>query len=248
MSTFKELYHQDVSQYVEQLGGANYLSWARAWALVKEHDENAKHVVHEFPMMDADFRPIEGVKVPYLKTPEGYQVRVSVTINGNTETESLPVMDNKRVPLGTMAPQWVKGEGKAKAEKKYAPTPMPTTFDLNNSTKRCLVKAIGLHGLGLYLYEKEDSPREDADKIKAEIEAAALEIREFQKDVKQNESAEASRLVDKKVDEYQARAGKKIEEMDLQVLHQIKALLHKALAEAKQKEAEQKELEEAVQG
>ena len=32
----------------------------------------------------------------------------------------------------------------------------PTSFDINTSIQRCLVKAIALHGLGLYIYAGED--------------------------------------------------------------------------------------------
>ena len=39
---------------------------------------------------------------------------------------------------------------------------MPTAFDINTSIQRCLVKAIALHGLGLYIYAGEDLP-EGAD-------------------------------------------------------------------------------------
>ena len=34
----------------------------------------------------------------------------------------------------------------------------PTAFDINTSIQRCLVKAIALHGLGLYVYAGEDLP------------------------------------------------------------------------------------------
>jgi hypothetical protein len=34
----------------------------------------------------------------------------------------------------------------------------PTAFDINTSIARCLVKAIALHGLGLYIYAGEDVP------------------------------------------------------------------------------------------
>ena len=32
------------------------------------------------------------------------------------------------------------------------------SFSINTAIKRCVTKAIGLHGLGLYLYEGEDLP------------------------------------------------------------------------------------------
>jgi len=35
----------------------------------------------------------------------------------------------------------------------------PTAFDINTSIQRCLVKAIALHGLGLYVYAGEDLPQ-----------------------------------------------------------------------------------------
>ena len=35
----------------------------------------------------------------------------------------------------------------------------PTAFDINTSIARCLVKAIALHGLGLYIYAGEDLPQ-----------------------------------------------------------------------------------------
>lgn len=38
------------------------------------------------------------------------------------------------------------------------PIPNPNAFDINTSMQRCLVKAIALHGLGLYLYGGEDLP------------------------------------------------------------------------------------------
>jgi hypothetical protein len=35
----------------------------------------------------------------------------------------------------------------------------PNAFDINSSIQRCLVKAIALHGLGLYIYAGEDLPQ-----------------------------------------------------------------------------------------
>lgn len=39
----------------------------------------------------------------------------------------------------------------------------PTAFDINTSIQRCLVKAIALHGLGLYIYAGEDLPQIGTD-------------------------------------------------------------------------------------
>jgi hypothetical protein len=35
----------------------------------------------------------------------------------------------------------------------------PSSFDINTSIQRCLVKATALHGLGLYIYAGEDLPQ-----------------------------------------------------------------------------------------
>jgi hypothetical protein len=53
-------------------------------------------------------------------------------------------------------------------DSKNRPILAPTAFDINTSIQRCLVKAIALHGLGLYLYSGEDLPLA-SDEPKAEV-------------------------------------------------------------------------------
>jgi hypothetical protein len=43
------------------------------------------------------------------------------------------------------------------------PIPAPTAFDINTSIQRALVKAIALHGIGLYVYAGEDLPQASTD-------------------------------------------------------------------------------------
>ena len=131
---FQQLYDITVNDKLEKKANLSYLSWAWAWAEVKKVDPTVSAEVHEFPLPN-----VEGIKVPYLQTPTGYFVKVSITIKGHTETEWLPVMDHRNKTI----------------EK-------PTAFDINKTTKRCLVKAIALHGLGLYVYAGEDLPEIDA--------------------------------------------------------------------------------------
>jgi len=76
--------------------------------------------------------------LPYQKTELGYMVEVSVTVNGITHSQIHPVLDGRNKPI----------------EK-------PTVFDINTSIQRALVKAIALHGLGLYIYAGEDLPEKD---------------------------------------------------------------------------------------
>src|SRR5688572_5674716 len=73
--------------------------------------------------------------LPYLKTDSGFFVEVAVTVEGITLSQIHPVLDAKNRPIE-----------------------MPSAFDINTSIQRCLVKAIALHGLGLYVYAGEDLP------------------------------------------------------------------------------------------
>jgi hypothetical protein len=73
--------------------------------------------------------------LPYLATDAGVFVEVAVTVQGVTLSQIHPVLDGRNRPLLA-----------------------PTAFDINTSIQRCLVKAIALHGLGLYIYAGEDLP------------------------------------------------------------------------------------------
>jgi len=62
----------------------------------------------------------------------------------------------------------------------------PGAFDVNTAMQRCLAKAIALHGLGLYIYNGEDLPPDEADipqtnkaREKIIIEAADFAISKF---------------------------------------------------------------------
>jgi hypothetical protein len=84
---------------------------------------------------DATWEVIRHNGMPFMKTEVGFFVEVAVTVNGITHSQIHPVLNNFNKPI----------------EK-------PTTFDINTSIQRCLVKAIALHGLGLYIYAGEDLP------------------------------------------------------------------------------------------
>lgn len=73
--------------------------------------------------------------LPYLATDLGVFVEVAVTVQGITLSQIHPVLDGRNRPLL-----------------------VPTAFDINTSIQRALVKAIALHGLGLYIYAGEDLP------------------------------------------------------------------------------------------
>lgn len=79
------------------------------------------------------FRRFNGL--PFLATEAGVFVEVAVTVAGVTLSQIHPVLDGRNRPLLA-----------------------PNAFDINTSLQRCLVKAIALHGLGLYIYAGEDLP------------------------------------------------------------------------------------------
>ena len=66
-------------------------------------------------------------------------VKVSVICNGIEHIEYLPIMDNRN---------------------KSSPVENIDSFQVNTSIQRALTKAIGRHGLGLYIYAGEDLPEE----------------------------------------------------------------------------------------
>lgn len=168
--TFKEINQIDVSEHTEQKMNLTYLSWAWAHAEMKKIDENAKIVIHEFPDTDAlvdlaskgvAITPelADTLKINYKKDKAGAYVKVSVTLNERTETEYLPVMDFKNKAMTN-----------------------PDAMAINKAHKRCFVKALALHGLGLYIYAGEDLPeapevpkitKMQADEIVAKIKEAA---------------------------------------------------------------------------
>ena len=77
-------------------------------------------------------------------------VKTGVTVNGIEHIEYLPVMDNRNNSI--------------QADK-------VTSFDVNKAIQRSLTKAIGRHGLGLYIYAGEDLPEAEHDELKAAEEA-----------------------------------------------------------------------------
>ena len=72
----------------------------------------------------------------FWSMPDGSgEVRCSLTVDGITRTCWLPVMDYKNKAISN-----------------------PNARDVNDTKMRCLVKAIALFGLGLYIYAGEDIP------------------------------------------------------------------------------------------
>lgn len=88
--------------------------------------------------------PDASYEYPEPKTfGETMMVYCTVTAFGKARTAHLPVMDHRNKPIAN-----------------------PDAFQVNTAMQRCFVKAIALHGLGLYLYAGEDLPATDEEEKK----------------------------------------------------------------------------------
>ena len=109
---------------------------------------------------------------------ETMMVYCTVTAFGKPRTAFLPVMDYKNKPIHN-----------------------PDAFAVNTAMQRCLVKAIALHGLGLYIYAGEDLPEAANDRTEDKIVAAKVQPTAGAGDVltddqKQRVQAVASEVID----------------------------------------------------
>lgn len=145
-SIFETLNNVDVSNKVKEKGGLTYLSWSSAWAEVKKKYPEATYTI--IPQVDES----GNTRFWHDDGKTGW-VEVCVTIEDISHTEVLAIMDfkNKSIPAENI-----------------------TSVDANKSLKRCLVKALAMHGLGLYIYEGEDLPEEASKLLDLQNEVAEL--------------------------------------------------------------------------
>lgn len=133
----------NINERLEKKGNLSYLSWAHAWGEALRIDPNATFHVSTFDRGD-------GVTQVYMDVNGTALVWVTVTLNGKPMTCQLPVMDNKNKAI-----------------------PNPDAFAVNTAIMRCMVKALALHGLGLYVYAGEDLPDGEPEPKKPEPKSEA---------------------------------------------------------------------------
>lgn len=138
-SVYERLSKVDVSRFIEKKNGLNYLSWAKAWGLVKSIYPEANYKFHEYPYFTetADGNYQQCGTRDYLRTEYGVEVEASVIIQGQTYSSKLYVMDY---------------HNRALDPKKV------TLFEINKTQMRALTKALAFAGLGLNIYAGEDLP------------------------------------------------------------------------------------------
>ena len=80
---------------------------------------------------------------PYMDVNGTGMVWVTVNMLGMSRTCMLPVMDHRNKPILN-----------------------PDAFQVNTAIMRCMTKALGLFGLGLYIYAGEDLPADEEPEVK----------------------------------------------------------------------------------
>ena len=123
-----------------------------------------KHVQNN--VEDATYELLEDLVYP----DNTREVRCSVTINGVTHTMWLAVMDNNNRAIKN-----------------------PDARAINDARMRCFVKAIAMHGLGLYIYQGEDLP--DAPEEKPKKKKPQIDVSVQPQEPVQEEPKEGWRLM-----------------------------------------------------
>lgn len=150
MNTFTQLSSLDMTDKHKKKNGMLYLPWSSAWTAVKACDPLA--TVNPVKTDDGCLYHTDG-RTCWVET--------TMTINGETQNETLAVMDHKNqaIPLENV-----------------------TSVSVNKSLKRCMVKNAALFGLDLNLWEGEELSDEVKRQRKAqeeEEEAIAAELNEL---------------------------------------------------------------------
>lgn len=159
--SFKDIAAINVNEHVDKKTSGSkeltYLSWPWAVAKASEIDPEWSYKILEF---DVNGMPVDR-GLPYQKVAGGYFVQTEVTLLGQTKRMWLPVMESHNNAMKDHAYQ---------VQTKYS-TYTVTPIDamaINKTIMRCLVKNLGMFGLGLYIYAGEDLPEDNGVVIEPE--------------------------------------------------------------------------------
>lgn len=143
-TVFERLSAINVNEHVEKKDNLTYLSWAWAWSMTKKECPDASYQILEVEY-DEDL---------------GFMCHTNVTIEGSTLGMWLPVMDGKNKSMKKKSYTYSTKYGEKTVES-------ATSFDINKTLMRCLVKNLAMFGLGIYIYAGEDLPESEAQVAKA---------------------------------------------------------------------------------
>ena len=115
----------------------NYASWSEVWQILKEQHPNANYEVYLTKDESPVFRAGTGGMIKIMVSiPEFENNELKRRIEHNV---MMPILDNMHKGI------------------KYEEI---TSFDVNKAIQRGLVKAIAMHGLGLFVFKGEENPEE----------------------------------------------------------------------------------------
>lgn len=145
---FDELYAVNVNKMTDERNGLVYLPWADAMMEVKKR----------YPDFEYNILWFNGM--PFLYDEHlGYMVFTTVTIENETRLMWLPVLDtNNKIMLNheyTYDTKFKKGVKVA----------VCTWYEINKALMRCIVKNIGVFGLGINIYRKDSLPEPEQDAL-----------------------------------------------------------------------------------
>jgi hypothetical protein len=138
-SVFDRLSAINVNEHVEKKDNLTYLSWAWAWSVTKKECPDASYKILETEYDEA----------------LGFMCHTNVTIEGQTLEMWLPVMDGKNKSMKKQAYTYTTKYGEKQVD-------AATTFDINKTLMRCLVKNLAMFGLGIYIFAGEDLPESES--------------------------------------------------------------------------------------
>jgi len=151
-SVFDRLSAINVNEHVEKKDNLTYLSWAWAWSVTKKECPDASYKI----------LPTE------YDDDLGFMCHSEVTIEGQTLEMWLPVMDGKNKSMKKKPYSYATKYGDKQVD-------AATTFDINKTMMRCLVKNLAMFGLGIYIYAGEDLPdTQVVEEIKTPTRLVAL--------------------------------------------------------------------------
>ena len=137
-SVFERLSAINLNEYVEKKDNLTYLSWAWAWSATKKECPDASYQI-----LPTDY-----------DEALGFMCHTNVTIDGQTLEMWLPVMDGKNKSMKKQSYEYTTKYGVKTVD-------AATTFDINKTIMRCLVKNLAMFGLGIYIYAGEDLPESE---------------------------------------------------------------------------------------
>jgi len=142
-TVFERLSAINVNAHTEKKSNLTYLSWAWAWSETKKACPDATYKIGQ-----TDYDEVLG-----------FMCHTEVTIEGETLEMWLPVMDgaNKsmlKTSYTYKGNAWESGR-KVVVDKTVEAA---TSFDINKTIMRCLVKNLAMFGMGIYIYAGEDLP------------------------------------------------------------------------------------------